>query len=178
MMQLKLNYNQGYKKSARVVGDVMGKYHPHGDTAIYDSMVRMAQNFALRYPLVDGQGNFGNIDGDNAAAMRYTEARMTKATELLLQDIDKDTVECRVTYDDEGKEPIVLPSAFPNLLANGSQGIAVGMATSIPPHNLGELSDAIIHLIKFPSASDSTIINIYQGLIFQLEEFLLSPENL
>ena len=129
MRQLKLNYNQGYKKSARVVGDVMGKFHPHGDGAIYDSMVRMAQDFALRYPLVDGQGNFGNIDGDNAAAMRYTEARMTKAAELLLLDIDQNTVDFRVTYDDEGEEPVVLPSAFPNLLANGSQGIAVGMAT-------------------------------------------------
>ena len=155
MRQLKLNYNQGYKKSARVVGDVMGKFHPHGDGAIYDSMVRMAQSFALRYPLVDGQGNFGNIDGDNAAAMRYTEARMTMAAELLLLDIDQDTVDFRVTYDDEGKEPVVLPSAFPNLLANGSQGIAVGMATSIPPHNIGELCDAVIHLIKFPNASDS-----------------------
>ena len=177
MMQLKLNYNQGYKKSARVVGDVMGKFHPHGDAAIYDSMVRMAQNFALRYPLVDGQGNFGNIDGDNAAAMRYTEARMTKATELLLQDIDKDTVDFRVTYDDEGKEPVVLPSAFPNLLANGSQGIAVGMATSIPPHNLGELSDAIIHLIKFPSASDSTIINYIKGPDFPTGGILVEPRE-
>ena len=150
MLQLKLNHNLSFKKSARVVGDVMGKFHPHGDAAIYESMVRMAQEFALRYPLVDGQGNFGNIDGDNAAAMRYTEARMTKAAELLLLDIDKDTVDFRVTYDDEGKEPVVLPSAFPNLLANGSQGIAVGMATSIPPHNISELVDALLHLIKFP----------------------------
>ena len=163
MRQLKLNYNQGYKKSARVVGDVMGKFHPHGDGAIYDSMVRMAQDFALRYPLVDGQGNFGNIDGDNAAAMRYTEARMTKAAELLLLDIDQNTVDFRVTYDDEGEEPVVLPSAFPNLLANGSQGIAVGMATSIPPHNISELSDALLHLIKFPNASDSTISNFVKG---------------
>ena len=177
MMQLKLNYNQGYKKSARVVGDVMGKFHPHGDSAIYDSMVRMAQSFALRYPLVDGQGNFGNIDGDNAAAMRYTEARMTKAAELLLLDIDQDTVDFRVTYDDEGKEPVVLPSAFPNLLANGSQGIAVGMATSIPPHNIGELSDAIIHLIKFPNASDSSIINYIKGPDFPTGGILVEPRN-
>ena len=171
MRQLKLNYNLSYKKSARVVGDVMGKFHPHGDAAIYDSMVRMAQDFALRYPLVDGQGNFGNIDGDNAAAMRYTEARMTKAAELLLLDIDQDTVDFRVTYDDEGKEPVVLPSAFPNLLANGSQGIAVGMATSIPPHNIGELCDAIIHLIKFPNASDSTVINYVDGPDFPRRNF-------
>ena len=163
MRQLKLNYNQGFKKSARVVGDVMGKFHPHGDGAIYDSMVRMAQDFALRYPLVDGQGNFGNIDGDNAAAMRYTEARMTKAAELLLLDIDQDTVDFRITYDDEGEEPVVLPSAFPNLLANGSQGIAVGMATSIPPHNISELCEAVLHLIKFPNASDNTISNFVKG---------------
>ena len=177
MRQLKLNYNQGYKKSARVVGDVMGKFHPHGDGAIYDSMVRMAQSFALRYPLVDGQGNFGNIDGDNAAAMRYTEARMTMAAELLLLDIDQDTVDFRVTYDDEGKEPVVLPSAFPNLLANGSQGIAVGMATSIPPHNIGELCDAVIHLIKFPNASDSTITSYIKGPDFPTGGILVEPKN-
>ncbi|MDA9170891.1 DNA topoisomerase IV subunit A [Alphaproteobacteria bacterium] len=177
MRQLKLNYNQGYKKSARVVGDVMGKFHPHGDGAIYDSMVRMAQSFALRYPLVDGQGNFGNIDGDNAAAMRYTEARMTMAAELLLLDIDQDTVDFRVTYDDEGKEPVVLPSAFPNLLANGSQGIAVGMATSIPPHNIGELCDAVIHLIKFPNASDSTVTNYIKGPDFPTGGILVEPKN-
>ena len=177
MRQLKLNYNLSYKKSARVVGDVIGKFHPHGDAAIYDSMVRMAQDFALRYPLVDGQGNFGNIDGDNAAAMRYTEARMTKAAELLLLDIDQDTVDFRVTYDDEGKEPVVLPSAFPNLLANGSQGIAVGMATSIPPHNIGELCDAIIHLIKFPNASDSTVINYVDGPDFPTGGILVESRN-
>ena len=177
MRQLKLNYNQGYKKSARVVGDVMGKFHPHGDGAIYDSMVRMAQSFALRYPLVDGQGNFGNIDGDNAAAMRYTEARMTMAAELMLLDIDQDTVDFRVTYDDEGKEPVVLPSAFPNLLANGSQGIAVGMATSIPPHNIGELCDAVIHLIKFPNASDSTVTNYIKGPDFPTGGILVETKN-
>ena len=177
MMQLKLNHNVSFKKSARVVGDVMGKFHPHGDAAIYESMVRMAQDFALRYPLVDGQGNFGNIDGDNAAAMRYTEARMSKAAELLLADIDKDTVDFRVTYDDEGKEPVVLPSAFPNLLANGSQGIAVGMATSIPPHNINELIDALLHLIKFPNASDTTISNFIKGPDFPTGGILVEPKS-
>ena len=177
MRQLKLNYNQGFKKSARVVGDVMGKFHPHGDGAIYDSMVRMAQDFSLRYPLVDGQGNFGNIDGDNAAAMRYTEARMTKAAELLLLDIDQDTVDFRVTYDDEGEEPVVLPSAFPNLLANGSQGIAVGMATSIPPHNISELCDAVLHLIKFPNASDNTISNFVKGPDFPTGGILVETKE-
>ena len=177
MMQLKLNHNVSFKKSARVVGDVMGKFHPHGDAAIYESMVRMAQDFALRYPLVDGQGNFGNIDGDNAAAMRYTEARMSKAAELLLADIDKDTVDFRVTYDDEGKEPVVLPSAFPNLLANGSQGIAVGMATSIPPHNINELIDALLHLIKFPNASDVTISNFIKGPDFPTGGVLVEPKS-
>ncbi len=177
MLQLKLNHNLSFKKSARVVGDVMGKFHPHGDAAIYESMVRMAQEFALRYPLVDGQGNFGNIDGDNAAAMRYTEARMTKAAELLLLDIDKDTVDFRVTYDDEGKEPVVLPSAFPNLLANGSQGIAVGMATSIPPHNISELVDALLHLIKFPNASETTISNYLKGPDFPTGGILVEPKS-
>ncbi|MDC3140326.1 DNA topoisomerase IV subunit A [Alphaproteobacteria bacterium] len=177
MLQLKLNHNLSFKKSARVVGDVMGKFHPHGDAAIYESMVRMAQEFALRYPLVDGQGNFGNIDGDNAAAMRYTEARMTKAAELLLLDIDKDTVDFRVTYDDEGKEPVVLPSAFPNLLANGSQGIAVGMATSIPPHNISELVDALLHLIKFPNASDTSISNYVKGPDFPTGGILVEPKS-
>ncbi len=177
MMQLKLNHNVSFKKSARVVGDVMGKFHPHGDAAIYESMVRMAQEFALRYPLVDGQGNFGNIDGDNAAAMRYTEARMSKAAELLLTDIDKDTVDFRETYDDEDKEPVVLPSAFPNLLANGSQGIAVGMATSIPPHNINELIDALLHLIKYPNASDITISNIVKGPDFPTGGILVEPKS-
>ncbi len=177
MLQLKLNHNLNFKKSARVVGDVMGKFHPHGDAAIYESMVRMAQEFALRYPLVDGQGNFGNIDGDNAAAMRYTEARMTKAAELLLLDIDKNTVDFRVTYDDEGKEPVVLPSAFPNLLANGSQGIAVGMATSIPPHNISELVDALLHLIRFPNASDITISTYVKGPDFPTGGILVEPKS-
>src|SRR5471030_2303447 len=132
MLQLKLDPKSGFKKCARVVGDVIGKYHPHGDVAVYDTMVRLAQNFSVRYPLVEGQGNFGSIDGDNAAAMRYTEARLTDVSIALLADIDQDTVDFRATYDGEDHEPIVLPSNFPNLLANGSEGIAVGMATSIP----------------------------------------------
>ncbi|MGJ3258866.1 MAG: DNA topoisomerase IV subunit A [Rhodospirillales bacterium] len=148
MRQLKLDPASGYKKCARVVGDVMGKYHPHGDQSIYDAMVRLAQQFAQRYPLVDGQGNFGNIDGDNAAAMRYTEARLTEVATLLLQGIDEDAIDFRDTYDGEEREPVVLPAAFPNLLANGAAGIAVGMATNIPPHNVGELCDAMLHIIK------------------------------
>src|SRR5947207_14152073 len=140
------------KKSAKIVGEVMGSYHPHGDQAIYDAMVRLAQDFSSRYPLVDGQGNFGNIDGDNPAAMRYTEARLTDVARLLLDGIDEDAVELRPTYDNSGKEPVVLPGGFPNLLANGSQGIAVGMATSIPPHNAAELCDAALHLIAKPQA--------------------------
>ena len=163
MRQLKLNPNSNFKKSARVVGDVMGKFHPHGDAAIYDAMVRMAQEFSLKYPLVDGQGNFGNIDGDNAAAMRYTEAKLTEFAELLIKDIDSNTVDFKETYDGEDNEPVVLPSAIPNLLANGSHGIAVGMATSIPPHNLSELFDACLHLLKFPDATDKKIISFVKG---------------
>jgi topoisomerase IV subunit A len=163
MRQLRLAPNEAFKKSARVVGDVMGKYHPHGDTAIYDAMVRLAQEFAQRYPLVDGQGNFGNIDGDNAAAMRYTEARLTQIAERLLSGIDEDAVDFRDTYDGEDSEPIVLPAAFPNLLANGAQGIAVGMATSIPPHNVEELCDALLHLIKHPNASLETLVGYIPG---------------
>jgi topoisomerase-4 subunit A len=163
MRQLDLAPNQKHKKSARVVGDTMGQYHPHGDQSIYDAMVRMAQGFAQRYPLVDGHGNFGNIDGDNAAAMRYTEAKLTPAAMLMLQEIDEDTVAFRPTYDAVGREPLVLPAAFPNLLANGSQGIAVGMATSIPPHNLAEICDALQHLIKTPNARTETLLNYIQG---------------
>ncbi len=147
MLKLKLDPSSRYKKCARVVGDVIGKYHPHGDTAVYDTLVRLAQSFSLRYPLVDGQGNFGSIDGDNAAAMRYTESKMTDICTLLMQDLDKDTVDFAPTYDDSDSEPILMPAQFPNLLANGSEGIAVGMATSIPPHNLHELCDALIFLI-------------------------------
>ena len=163
MRQLKLDPDQGFKKSARVVGDVMGKFHPHGDAAIYDAMVRLAQAFAMRYMLVDGQGNFGNIDGDNAAAMRYTEARMTEVSRLLLDGIDEDAIDFRPTYDGESEEPVLLPAGFPNLLANGAQGIAVGMATSIPPHNVVELADAALHLIKHPNASIETLVGFVQG---------------
>lgn len=163
MRQLKLDPDQGFKKSARVVGDVMGKFHPHGDAAIYDAMVRLAQDFAMRYQLVDGQGNFGNIDGDNAAAMRYTEARMTDVAKLLLDGIDEDAIDFRPTYDGEAEEPVLLPAGFPNLLANGAQGIAVGMATAIPPHNVIELADAALHLVKYPNASVDTLLNYVKG---------------
>ena len=163
MRQLKLDPNSSYKKSARVVGDVIGKFHPHGDQSIYDALVRLAQDFALRFPLIDGQGNFGNIDGDNAAAMRYTEARLTKVAELLLEAIDEDTVDFRPTYDGEAEEPVVLPGNFPNLLANGAQGIAVGMATSIPPHNVAEICNALLHLIKTPRAGIEKLLDFMPG---------------
>lgn len=163
MAQLKLDPSQGYKKCARVVGDVIGKYHPHGDTAVYDTMVRLAQTFSVRYPLVDGQGNFGSIDGDNAAAMRYTEAKLTDAAILLMEDLDNDTVDFRPTYDGEDKEPVVMPAGFPNLLANGAEGIAVGMACAIPPHNILELCDALAYLIKAPNASIEKLVSFVQG---------------
>ena len=163
MRLLRLNPEQGFAKCARIVGDVMGKYHPHGDQAIYDALVRLAQDFAVRYPLVDGQGNFGNIDGDNAAAMRYTEARMTEVASLLLDGITEDAVDFRATYNEEDEEPTVLPGAFPNLLANGSSGIAVGMATSIPSHNAAELCDAALHLIKHPDATVADLMKFVPG---------------
>ena len=163
MRMLKLDPGQGFKKCARVVGDVIGKYHPHGDQAVYDAMVRLAQDFAQRYTLVEGQGNFGNIDGDNAAAYRYTEARLTEVARLLLDGIDEDGVDFRATYNGEDEEPIVLPGAFPNLLANGSQGIAVGMATSIPPHNAAELCDAAIALIDNPATPLSELVALVPG---------------
>ena len=163
MQMLKLDPSQGFKKCARVVGDVIGKYHPHGDQAVYEAMVRLAQDFAVRYPLVEGQGNFGNIDGDNAAAYRYTEARLTEVAMALLNGIDDDTVDFRETYNGEDQEPVVLPGAFPNLLANGSNGIAVGMATSIPPHNAAELCEAALHLIKTPAATDEKLVQFVQG---------------
>lgn len=163
MRQLKLDPGQGFKKCARVVGDVIGKFHPHGDQAVYDALVRLAQDFAQRYPLVDGQGNFGNVDGDNAAAMRYTEARLTATAGLLLEGIDEDAVDFRPTYDGSEEEPSVLPAAFPNLLANGSQGIAVGMATSIPPHNAAELLDAALHLVDNPAAPASDLLQFVPG---------------
>ena len=163
MHQLKLDPAAGFKKCARIVGDVMGKYHPHGDASIYEALVRQAQDFAARYPLVDGQGNFGNIDGDNAAAMRYTEARLTTVAEALLQGIDENAVDFRQTYDGEEQEPVVLPAAFPNLLANGATGIAVGMATSIPPHNAGELCGAALELIRNPKAETADLLRHVQG---------------
>ncbi|TDT99210.1 DNA topoisomerase IV subunit A [Azorhizobium sp. AG788] len=163
MRQLKLDPGSGFKKCARVVGDVIGKFHPHGDQAVYDALVRLAQDFAQRYPLVDGQGNFGNVDGDNAAAMRYTEARLTETARLLLDGIDDDAVDFRPTYDGSEEEPVVLPAAFPNLLANGSQGIAVGMATSIPPHNAAELLDASLHLLEHPNAPASDLLQFVPG---------------
>ncbi|HKO06790.1 MAG TPA: DNA topoisomerase IV subunit A [Alphaproteobacteria bacterium] len=177
MRQLRLDPDQGFKKCARIVGDVMGKYHPHGDAAIYDALVRLAQEFAARYPLVDGQGNFGNIDGDNAAAMRYTEARMTAVAELLLDGIDEDAVDFRPTYDGEGEEPVVLPANFPNLLANGAQGIAVGMATSIPPHNVGELADALLHLIDHPEARIDTLVRFIPGPDLPTGGVLVEPRE-
>ncbi|MBL6595769.1 MAG: DNA topoisomerase IV subunit A [Candidatus Puniceispirillum sp.] len=176
MRQLKLDPGQGFKKSARVVGDVMGKFHPHGDAAIYDAMVRLAQEFAMRYCLVEGQGNFGNIDGDNAAAMRYTEARMTEVARLLLDGIDEDAVDFRPTYDGEAEEPCLLPAGIPNLLANGAQGIAVGMATSVPPHNIIELADASLHLIKHPNASIDTLMTYVKGPDFPTGGLLIEPE--
>ena len=163
MRLLRLDPGTPFKKSAKIVGDVMGSFHPHGDQSIYDALVRLAQDFSSRYPLVDGQGNFGNIDGDNPAAYRYTEARMTEVGRLLLEGIDEDAVEFRANYDGQSKEPIVLPGAFPNLLANGSQGIAVGMATSIPPHNAAELCDAALHLIDKPATKSRGLLKYVKG---------------
>jgi topoisomerase-4 subunit A len=163
MRELNLDPKSGYKKCARVVGDVVGKFHPHGNEAVYETLVRLAQDFAQRYPLVDGQGNFGNIDGDNPAAMRYTESRLTEVAEALLAGIDQDAVDFRATYDGENSEPAVLPARFPNLLANGASGIAVGMATSIPPHNVGELCDALAHLVKHKRAKIEEVLELVPG---------------
>ena len=163
MRQLNLSPNSSFKKSARIVGEVMGRFHPHGDQAIYDTLVRLAQDFSVRWPLIDGQGNFGNIDGDNAAAMRYTESKLTSISELLLSGIDEDCVDFRLTYDEVDKEPIVLPANFPNLLGNGSSGIAVGMATSIPPHNVEEICNASLHLIKHRNAHFDKLLDFIPG---------------
>jgi len=163
MNELNLSHRAPYKKSARIVGDVIGKYHPHGDNSVYDALVRMAQDFSLRAPLIDGQGNFGSVDGDNAAAMRYTEARMTKIAEELLRDIDKDTVDFTPNYDDSMKEPDVFPSRIPNLLLNGSSGIAVGMATNIPPHRMDEIMEALLHIIDNPECPDEELLAIVKG---------------
>jgi topoisomerase-4 subunit A len=175
MQQLRLDPAAGYKKSARVVGDVIGKFHPHGEVAVYDALVRLAQDFAQRYPLVDGQGNFGNIDGDNAAAQRYTESRLTAVAQALLDGLDEDSVDLRPTYDGSEEEPVVLPARFPNLLANGAAGIAVGMATSIPPHNAGELCDALLHLIKHPKCEVGELVAIVRGPDFPTGGTLVEP---
>jgi len=176
MRQLRLDPDSAFKKCAKVVGDVMGSFHPHGDQAIYDALVRLAQDFSVRYPLVDGQGNFGNIDGDNAAAMRYTESRMTEAASQLLNGLDENAVDFRTTYDGETLEPVVLPAAFPNLLANGSSGIAVGMATNIPPHNLGELCAATIALIENPAIQDRSLLKFVKGPDFPTGGILVEEQ--
>ncbi|MBT8475415.1 MAG: DNA topoisomerase IV subunit A [Alphaproteobacteria bacterium] len=177
MRELRLASNGGFRKSAKISGDVMGNYHPHGDSAIYDAMARLAQDFNVRYPLVDGQGNFGNIDGDNPAASRYTEARMTSAAEALLEGLDENAVDFRDNYDGTLTEPVVLPASFPNLLANGSSGIAVGMATNIPPHNIAELCDACLHLIKTPDARDDTLLNFVPGPDFPTGGIIVEPRD-
>lgn len=179
MRELRLTSSGGFRKSAKISGDVMGNYHPHGDAAIYDAMARLAQDFNVRYPLVDGQGNFGNIDGDNPAASRYTEARMTAVAEAMLEGLNENAVDFRENYDGTLTEPVVLPAQFPNLLANGSSGIAVGMATNIPPHNIAELCDACIHLIKTPDARDDTLLNYVPGPDFPTGGVIVEPpENI
>jgi len=178
MLELKNYYNRAYKKSARVVGDVIGKYHPHGDAAVYDAIVRMAQDFSLRYPLVNGQGNFGSIDGDPPAAMRYTEVRMTQLAQDFLSDIDKDTVDWAANYDDSLLEPVLLPTTIPNLLINGSSGIAVGMATNIPPHNLSEVCDAIMRVIDQPDAGFEELIKLIPGPEFPTGGFIVGKKGI
>jgi topoisomerase-4 subunit A len=179
MHELRLDPGSGYKKCARVVGDVIGKFHPHGELAVYDALVRLAQDFAQRYPLVDGQGNFGNIDGDNAAAMRYTESRLSAVAQAMLEGIDENAVDFRTTYDGEDREPVVLPGRFPNLLANGAAGIAVGMATSIPPHNAGELCGALLHLIEKPDCPTAELVAHVAGPDFPTGGVLVEPpENI
>jgi len=175
MRLLRLDPGAAFKKSAKIVGDVMGNLHPHGDQAIYDALVRLAQDFSSRYPLADGQGNFGNVDGDNPAAMRYTEARLTEAARLLLEGIDEDAVDFRPSYDGVSQEPVVLPAAIPNLLANGAQGIAVGMATAIPPHNIAELCAAALHLIEQPKARTRTLLKFVPGPDFPTGGVIVDP---
>ena len=177
MRELRLSSTGGFRKSAKISGDVMGNYHPHGDAAIYDAMARLAQDFAVRYPLVDGQGNFGNIDGDNPAAARYTEARLTAVAEALLDGLNENAVDFRENYDGTLEEPVVLPAQFPNLLANGASGIAVGMATNIPPHNISELIDACLHLIKVPDARDDTLLNYVPGPDFPTGGVIVEPRE-
>ena len=179
MHELRLDPGSGYKKCARVVGDVIGKFHPHGELAVYDALVRLAQDFSQRYPLIDGQGNFGNIDGDNAAAMRYTESRLSAVAQAMLEGIDEDAVDFRATYDGEDREPVVLPARFPNLLANGAAGIAVGMATSIPPHNVGEICAALLHLIEQPKCAVSELVMLLRGPDFPTGGVLVeAPESI
>jgi topoisomerase-4 subunit A len=177
MNEMRLNPEGAARKCAAVAGAVMGSYHPHGDQSIYDALVRLAQDFAQRYPLVDGQGNFGNIDGDNAAAMRYTECKLTVAARLLLDGIDEDAVDFRPTYDGQTDEPVVLPAAFPNLLANGSAGIAVGMATSIAPHNAGELIDACLLLLQRPTATTADLMERVPGPDFPTGGVIVEPKS-
>jgi DNA gyrase subunit A len=178
MNELGNDWNKPYKKSARVVGDVIGKFHPHGDSAVYDTIVRLAQDFSMRYPLVDGQGNFGSVDGDSAAAMRYTEVRMNRLAHELLADIDKETVDFGPNYDDSLQEPLVLPCKFPNLLVNGSEGIAVGMATKIPPHNLREVIDALIGVIDDPKIGFEELLQKVPGPDFPTGGFILGREGI
>ena len=176
--ELANNYNRPHKKSARIVGDVIGKYHPHGDSAVYDALVRMAQEFSMRDPLVDGQGNFGSIDGDSAAAMRYTEVRMSRLAQEFLGDLDKNTVDFRPNYDNTLQEPSVMPTKVPNLLLNGSSGIAVGMATNIPPHNLGELCDALLLLLDNPQCSVDDLMECVKGPDFPTAGFVYAGKGL
>ena len=178
MSEMGLNYNRPTRKCAKIVGEVMGKYHPHGDSSVYDALVRMAQPFSMRYPLVDGQGNFGSIDADPPAAMRYTEARLSRIAAALLEDIDKDTVEFRSNYDDSEQEPTVLPTRIPNLLVNGSEGIAVGMATRIPPHNLTEVINAVIALVQDPHTPLSRIMEMVPGPDFPTGGILLGRQGI
>ncbi|MDD5668441.1 MAG: DNA topoisomerase 4 subunit A, partial [Candidatus Omnitrophica bacterium] len=178
MQDLNLEYGKPYKKSARIVGEVLGKYHPHGDVAVYDTLVRMAQDFSMRYPLVDGQGNFGSVDGDAAAAMRYTEARLSAVSDVLLQDIDKDTVNFGPNFDSSLKEPLLLPAVLPNLLVNGSSGIAVGMATNIPPHNLNEVVDAAVYFIENPDAEPKDLMKYIKGPDFPTGGIICGREGI
>ncbi|PYS30237.1 MAG: DNA gyrase subunit A, partial [Acidobacteria bacterium] len=178
MSELGNTYNKAYKKSARVVGDVIGKYHPHGDTAVYDTIVRMAQDFSMRYTLIDGQGNFGSVDGDNPAAMRYTEVRMARITNEVLADIEKETVDFQSNYDESLSEPTVLPTRIPNLLLNGSEGIAVGMSTKIAPHNLTEIVDATIAVLRDPEIDTEDLLKIVKGPDFPTRGFICGREEI
>ena len=178
MSELGNDWNRAYKKSARVVGDVIGKYHPHGDVAVYDTIVRMAQEFSLRYPLIDGQGNFGSIDGDPPAAMRYTEIRMARIASEMLADIDRDTVDFAANYDDSTQEPTVLPAKVPNLLINGASGIAVGMSTNIPPHNLGEVTDALVALLENPTLNNTDLRRYIPGPDFPTSAFIYGTNGI